>query len=744
MLVGKMSRLFGFDVETYSPVDLVKYGGDAYAQHPDTRCLLFAYHDEFSPAPPKLWLEGEPPPEDFVRHIRDGGFLSGWNVCFFDRWIYNRILVIKHGFPPIPDDNWLDSMQRAVASNLPRSLAQAAKFCEVSFDTELKGGEDHRLRRITNANKTVIPANTAEILKNLESYPATLLTVVSTKTTLGQDLRWLAAHCVQDVLMEERVLHSPRLLPWPQVKPWIAIPAIDRQINDLGPLMDRPLVAGMARAAELEAAWLDGRIYELTRHEVQNTAVIGQLKAWLLRQGVPLPLVTQREKKEDTSDETEAPKDRKSPWKLEQTDIADLLSLPDEKLAARGHAEVVRQVLNIRADASKISAKKLRTMLGCAGPDDRLRGGLILGGAQQTMRWAGSRWNPHNFPRGAYPSFEDVAKLNGLNEKRDAALITALSNQSLAAAIELGRSGNADLIRLLHGGVLPWISRMLRRTLGAPEGSLLINGDYSQIEARITVWLAQQMDMLEAYEDGTDVYVVMAAGIFNLPPEEITPRQRQVGKTVILACGFGGGAKALIRMAFKYNILMTIDEAEDVVKKFRKANRATSAYWYATDYAAHQALQNPGIEYPVPPLGLVSYRMEDRILKCRLPSGRDLFYREPHLRQEKWESGEDKDKLSLYALAVRGTAYPRSLYHTVLVENCVQAIAADILATGLCNMSEAGFQVPIHVHDQAAAEVREDRIDALMPVFKDCMLSVPGWAASLPINAKVGKGARFE
>ena len=136
--------------------------------------------------------------------------------------------------------------------------------------------------------------------------------------------------------------------------------------------------------------------------------------------------------------------------------------------------------------------------------------------------------------------------------------------------------------------------------------------------------------------------------------------------------------------------------------------------------------------------------MQNGCLCCRLPSGRLLRYWKPALTQEHWDDGRPKDRLSLSFLTVKGRSVFRVAgYHTVLVNNQVQGIEADMLGVALENLDEAGLPVSIHVHDNAAAEVDEDRVDELLPVFRQCMLAQPSWTLGLPVAVDVEASARF-
>lgn len=738
-----MSYFVSFDMETSSLSPLETVGAPRYIRDVSTRALMFAYHVYGDQAWPKLWCEGDPLPEDFVHHVHNGAMFTGWNVIGFDRLGYRRLLVERHGFPAIADERWQDSMQSAAAANLPRSLDACAKALGITFTVDLK--DKARIKRVTNAAKTPIPATIRQIL----TYPGQF------DSSLVDDIRWLADRCVQDVVLEEQ--NFARLPAWPQVRPWLNMPHIDRRINDRGVLMDRALVEGMATAAEFEKSRLSREISKLTNGQVPAVTNIERLKVWLLGNGVQLPLKADKQKKNELdgddhlqSDEDEDSSEKGSLYRLRKSDIADILARPDVP-------DFCREALAIRSEAAKSSVAKLHKMSVMAGLDDRLNGIFIMGGAQQTLRFSSGGPQFHNLTRDVFANMDEVADAHKLDAKKDAERVKALAVVMLRTAIEAGHTGDANLLRAMYEapkkdaqgriqivGVLTWISRMMRRTLGAPKGHVLLNGDFAQVEARITAWLAQQLDVLETYRSGGDVYRQTASGIYNILAELITKMQRQAGKVAVLACGFGGGPHALLAMAYNMGLLLSMEEAVMIVKGWRKTNAATVAYWYATDDAAANAVRYPVREFPVAPLGAVSYFMLDDCLCCRLPSGRLLRYWQPRLHQDYWEDGSPKERLSLTGIAIKGKAvFRRSLYHTILVENQVQAIGADFLGYGLENVDRNGIPIVLHVHDNIAAESPENRADRDLVIFKQAMLDMPSWIGNLPMGVDADYSPRF-
>lgn len=717
-----MSRVYSIDLETRWIAELRKIGAAAYFGDPYTDVFCLAYHLVGSPERVRLWCEGDSVPGEIAEHIHHGGMFCGWNVVGFDRLGWKMKLVPRWGFPEIRDDRWIDSMHLAAHANLPRSLDGCAAAVGAQFQSDLK--DNAKLLRVTSKVRTPVMS--------------------------VEDKTWLENRCVQDVAMEEDTLL--RLPPWPGMEPWLHMPAIDRRINDRGVLVDVELVRGLARAAGMETARLNAEMADLTRDKVHATTNVGALKEWLVAQGTELPrkATTAAEDDGDDEEDDDKPGAVGSEWRLRKSDIADLLARSDVP-------EHCREALSLRAEAAKASVAKLRRMAASVDSSGRLCGWAVLGGAQQTLRWSAMLVQIHNLIRDAFANPDEIAEVNDLDPKKDRELITRLCDVALRAGIDAGRTGDPDLMRMMFSrvrkdaqgreyteGVLGWISRMLRRTLGAPEGHLLLNGDFAQIEARIPMWLAGQEDKVEAYRRGEDMYRIQAAPIFGTMPTALTKQQRQIGKVSVLACGFAGGVGAFVPMAQNYGLRISREQATPIVQAFRDDNPFLRTFWYANVAAAVQAVTYPGHEFAVPPKGLLTWKMDGDCLLLRLPSERCLRYWQPRLRQGYWPDGQMKDVPDLTVLAIKGRAvFRRVLWAGTGIENPTQAIAADLLANGLRNMDREGYPVTIHVHDSIGAEVTESKAEASLPLFRQCMLDIPSWAAGLPVAVEADASARF-
>ena len=83
------------------------------------------------------------------------------------------------------------------------------------------------------------------------------------------------------------------------------------------------------------------------------------------------------------------------------------------------------------------------------------------------------------------------------------------------------------------------IGRQVRQAFVAPPGSVLLAGDYSQIDLRALGHLSQDANLLGAFHRGDDIHTATAAQVFDVSPSQVTPDMRRVAKTVNFGVIYG-------------------------------------------------------------------------------------------------------------------------------------------------------------------------------------------------------------
>ena len=100
----------------------------------------------------------------------------------------------------------------------------------------------------------------------------------------------------------------------------------------------------------------------------------------------------------------------------------------------------------------------------------------------------------------------------------------------------------------------------LRKFFVAKEGYTLIDADYSQIELRVLAHMADDANMIKAFESGEDIHRVTASQVFKVPLSEVTPVMRSRSKAVNFGIVYGIGAFSLAK-----DIGVTRAEAQEYI-----------------------------------------------------------------------------------------------------------------------------------------------------------------------------------
>ena len=278
------------------------------------------------------------------------------------------------------------------------------------------------------------------------------------------------------------------------------------------------------------------------------------------------------------------------------------------------------------------------------------------------------------------------------------------------------------------------LRRMIRPALIPAPGNVFVDADWSQIEARVTPWLADADDILDVFRSGQDIYVKAAEGIFHTT--EVTPNQRSVGKAASLSCGFGGGHKAFAAMGKIYGVNLPEDEAQRTVAAWRRANPWAVRMWYDLENAVATALRHRGHEIKA---AKTTYMFDGATLWYMLPSGRVLCY--PGAQFE--EDGISYKKAA-WKPAAGDPEWPRAkLYRSVLLENIVQATAHDLLRIALRRMEDEGLAVIAHIHDEVLLECKREVADAVLARVTEIMCTPPEWCKTLPLEIEAKVMERF-
>jgi hypothetical protein len=294
-------------------------------------------------------------------------------------------------------------------------------------------------------------------------------------------------------------------------------------------------------------------------------------------------------------------------------------------------------------------------------------------------------------------------------------------------AAHTGRWGGDDKLNLQN---LPRNSP-LKKAMIAPDGYMMIDSDSSQIEARTLAWLAGQDDLVQAFEDGKDVYKIMASAIYGKPEADITKDERFVGKTTILGAGYGMGAVKFKAQLKTFGVDMELDEAKRVIDTYRQTYSMIPELWKSAGATLKAILQNQQTT-----LGRNSILVVEGEDGIRLPNGLRIKY--PNLRVH-----ESDGKAELVYDTKRGKqVLPNRIYGGKVIENVCQALARIIIGDQMLQVAKK-YKVAMTVHDAIGCVVPEAEVEAAKEYVELCMRLRPKWAQELPLNCEAGYGRSY-
>lgn len=491
----------------------------------------------------------------------------------------------------------------------------------------------------------------------------------------------------QDVVAEMEIERRLSVFPVPDFvqKQW----ETDLLINARGVAVDMDFCAGALELGEIIRAQLTDEAVQLSG--LQNPNSVKQLARWLSA---------------ETGD-----------------DITTLRKETIKELLGRDNADHVQRMLEIRQELGKTSTKKYDAIEAAVCDDRRVRGLLQFYGANRTGRWAGRLVQVQNLPR--------------------------TYTEPLEFARELVKGRKLDALRIVYGSPNDTLSQLIRTTFVAAPGNVLIDADFSAIEARVISWLADEEWRLEVFRTHGKIYEASASQMFGVPLERIKKGNpeyslRQRGKVAELALGYQGGVPAMRQMdTGKLLADLTDEEIKDIVDKWRNTNPKIRNLWYSFNDAAIRVIQNGGSLR----VRCCTFARECDCIRgttcmtISLPSGRKLYYVEPAVGENRWGG----PSITYMGVNDKNKWGRIETYGGKLVENVVQAIARDCLAQAIEHLEAAGLPVVFHIHDEVVIDTAAfDTNDAMLDKVVKIMSTPIPWAEGLPLGADGWVGAFFK
>ncbi|MDD2418512.1 MAG: DNA polymerase I [Oscillospiraceae bacterium] len=238
------------------------------------------------------------------------------------------------------------------------------------------------------------------------------------------------------------------------------------------------------------------------------------------------------------------------------------------------------------------------------------------------------------------------------------------------------------------------LGRELRRFFRAQEGWTLCDADYSQIELRVLAHMAEDKDMISAFNKGTDIHSVTASQVFDVPEEMVTPLMRSRAKAVNFGIVYGIGAHSL---------------SEDIGVSYGEAKR------YIEQYLEHYS-------------GVAKFM--DSMIELARERGyaQTLFARRRPLPELKATN-----------------AVMRSFGERVARNTPIQGTAADIIKIAMVRvynrLKKEGMKARLilQVHDELIVEAPLEEAEKAAALLKEEMESAADMAVKLAADVQIGR-----
>lgn len=288
----------------------------------------------------------------------------------------------------------------------------------------------------------------------------------------------------------------------------------------------------------------------------------------------------------------------------------------------------------------------------------------------------------------------------------------------------------------------------IRNIITAPEGKTFIVSDLSQIEPRLTAFIAGDMDFLKLIKQGMSPYEAHARQTMGWTGGKLKdedPELYLLAKVRVLQLGYGSGWHKFAETVKQYGQQQILDQdfsRQDEVRfqNFAGTYQPGKASMY-TSLSVEDRRQwvnafiqvqdfrdkNPKITH--------QWKSLDRQLKEAAGSGDDFDNEIPSGRRLKYfRCRHETDGVTV--ATQKGSVRRVKMYGANLFQNAVQATARDCFGHILKNLHEHGFKVVLHVHDEVVVEVDEENALHAKADIQEIMKQGPEWMKDVPLDSE--------
>ena len=320
-------------------------------------------------------------------------------------------------------------------------------------------------------------------------------------------------------------------------------------------------------------------------------------------------------------------------------------------------------------------------------------------------------------------------------------------------------SGEMSLnVQNLSSGRKDGQTTALRDSISSPDDKhTIVVSDSSQIELRITAFMANEKILLDAFKHSQDVYSVTAELIYGVPWQDINAGRkagdkrmahyRTIGKVTSLGGIYGIGWAAFMDYASVVGgVTLTEDEAKDIIGKFRNSYPALPQFWKLCGKVLDHMLAG-GSGYFGGPTGKLfyydgNYQTHGKTVPSIIgPDGMRLSYYKLCKRRREYEDGSVRDNFAYWGLK-EGRYQWVYIHSSKLTENLGQYLAFALMKWQGLKINEK-YPTSLNTHDEWGLLVEDKELYPAITYVMESMRTVPEWLDGLVVDCECEMGRQY-
>lgn len=235
---------------------------------------------------------------------------------------------------------------------------------------------------------------------------------------------------------------------------------------------------------------------------------------------------------------------------------------------------------------------------------------------------------------------------------------------------------------------------MRKMFIAKSEDFVLIDADYSQIELRVLAHIAQDENMIAAFNSDFDIHSATAAKIFNVGKNDVTNEMRSAAKAINFGLVYGMGEYSLSQ-----DLKISVKRAKEYINDYLGSYPNVQKYMKET----------------------VEFAKENGFVTTMFGRRRDI----PEIKATNYQT--------------------RAFGERVALNTPVQGSAADIIKLAMINVykrlnkENLTSKLILQVHDELIIEAPKGEVDVVCSLLKEEMENAANLLVPLKADMKVGR-----